>query len=199
MNNLIGWMRRGLGRAATGLTCAASVMVLAGCTHTVPADIKFDAANPKALVVIGLEGLDHWQGRSFSLSFRGIDASGKIDGRSFTVSNGDGWVERNPTEYYVVEIEPGAYILDMASTDTGLRITYARYCEGTSKFEALAGKAAYVGNFAAPAGPGAAAHLAKPHFDAATAKLLQYSQIRQTLEQTEMRPVPYPKGSYCDR
>ncbi|MDX2236576.1 MAG: hypothetical protein NW203_03340 [Hyphomonadaceae bacterium] len=175
-------------RRADGVTACAT-----GAAST---DLQFSPDSDKAIVVLGLEGLDAWRGMSVYVYFRGVDAAGAFDDRSFSVSNGNGWRPMGPQEYFVVDAEPGAYVVSTASTYIGMSQTITTFCLGTVRFEAPAGQAVYIGNFLAPRG-GSTVVPSPPDFGAAAAKLREYANVQQSLTQAQTQDVPYPPSRAC--
>jgi hypothetical protein len=170
-------------RAGSTLRAAfASVLVmLAACaTGAAPTDIEFAPGSHRALVVIGVEGFDRWQGVSATLHFRGVDAAGAPDGRGFTVSNGNGWREMHPAEYFVVDVEPGRYVATNLMTVVHPTTTLVTFCPGTVRFDVPAGQAVYVGNLYVPRS-GPTVEQRPSHFEAAAAKLAEYPGVSQRL------------------
>jgi hypothetical protein len=178
------------------IATGAALLALGGCTSGVDKDIQFGPDSSKALVVIGVVGLDQWQDNAFGMIFRGVDGAGAMDSRAFTVSNGSGWKTMNPVEYFVIEAEPGPYVIAETDTVLGIRQEFTRYCQGTWKFELPRGKAVYIGDFVA-AKDGVAVP-ALPHPEAATAKLTQYPHVAQSLTQAKLQRVAYPASRFCD-
>lgn len=132
------------------------------------------------------------------LRYRGVDAAGNFDGRSFTVSNGNGWMQMESTEYFVIEVDPGAYVASGMMTHTGYQQTNTTFCLGTISFVAPAGQAVYVGNMHVPR-LGATIMPRPPNMQAAAAKLAEYPGVQQTVTAAEMQNVTYPPSGMCDR
>lgn len=181
------------------VVAGVALLALGGCaTGAADKDLQFAPDSKKALVVMGLENLEDWRGMSVGVIFRGMDANGKIDRRDFFVSNGNGWLKMQPTEYLVVEVDAGTYFADGTSTHNGFQQTMIRYCKGTMRFDAPAGKAIYIGNFVAPPlNSGLGVKPVAPHLDAATAKMAEYPGIKQSLTAVEPTPAPYPDPDRC--
>lgn len=146
--------------------------------------------------MIGIEGFDQWRWLSASLSYRGVGADGNFDRRSFSVSNGNGWMPMNKTEYFVVEVDPGTYVASGVATHNGYKQTYTTFCLGTISFVAPAGQAVYVGNVQVPL-RGATILPSPPNMEAATARLAEYPGVKQSLTPAAMRNVPYPQSRAC--
>ena len=178
------------------IAAGAVLLALGGCASGADKDIQFSSESSKALVVIGVVGLDQWQDNSFAMNFRGVNGAGAMDSRVFVVSNGSGWKTMNPVEYFVIEAEPGSYVVAETNTVLGIRQEFTRYCQGTWKFELPRGKAVYIGDFVA-AKDGVALPVL-PHPEAATAKLAQYPHVAQSLTQAKLQPVAYPASRFCD-
>ncbi len=179
---------------------AATALPLMGCaTGAVDKDFAFDAASNKAVVVFGWEGLDHWRNRSIYLYFNGVDAGGMLDKRRFSASNGNGWNKMESTEYFVMEVDPGAYVVNHTSLGLGMRTVDVDYCKGTIEFEAKAGQAVYIGNFVAPILSTEGVHMGMPRLDAAKAQMAGFPNVRGTLTEEKPRNVPFPRSSACDR
>jgi hypothetical protein len=173
------------------------LLLLGGCTGAADNNISFGADSPKALAVIGLEGLDRWGENGVTLIFRGIDASGATDRRSFSVGNGGGWITNRPAEYFVVEAEPGSYIAEMTLSTIGSERSYVRYCDGTWKFTLAPGQVTHIGNFLVPPN-GDVAMPATPRFEAAAAKLAEYPQVQQKLIPARLEKAAFPQSRFCD-
>lgn len=173
------------------------LLLLGGCTGAADKSIAFGPSSPKALVVIGVEGLDNYKENALGIIFRGLDVSGGLDSRSFWVGNGDGWRNNQPTEYYVVEAEPGLYIAELTLAAVRLERYYNRYCDGTWKFTLAPGQVTYIGNFYAKPN-GAEAVPVAPHPEAAAAKLAEYPQVEQKMAVARLEKAPFPQSRFCD-
>jgi hypothetical protein len=189
---------RGLVLIARASLAVVAAMLVGCATGTAPAGLQFTPQSERAIVVIGVEGLDQWRLMSARLSYRGVDASGNFDKREFSISNGNGWRAMQPTEYFVVEVEPGAYVATGVATHTGNANTYATFCLGTVRFDAPAGQAVYVGNVYLPPG-GFTLRPRPPRVAEAAAKLAEFPGVQQTLSEVEMREAAYPPSRQCDR
>lgn len=171
-----------------------SLLLAGGCsTGTADKEIQFHSGSSKALVVLGLEGLNAWRNHAVRVNFRGLSVNGKLDKRGFSFSNGNGWRVMQPIEYLVAVVDAGTYVASATVTDIGVQTRYAVYCRGTVRFDAPAGKAVYIGNFTAPALGAYNIGYAAPRFEMAAAKLAEFPNVTQGL--VEARPVPilYPK------
>jgi hypothetical protein len=174
------------------------IAMLCGCaTGAADKGMMFDSNSSKAVVVLGWTGLDGWRGRSVGISFRGVDTANHLDKRTFFVSNGNGWEAMKPIEYFVLEVDPGAYVANSTVSSNGVQQLFASFCLGTVRFEASAGKAVYIGNFEAPEGLGAVT-ASPPDFEAAKVKLSEYPGVKEALAESLMRKSPYP-DSECRR
>ncbi|TWB18901.1 hypothetical protein [Nitrospirillum bahiense] len=169
---------------------------LLGCaTGEASKDIVFSADSKKAIVVLGWEGLDQYGGTSLRLQFRGTSMLGPFDDRYFSLANGKGLIERQPTEYFVAEVDPGYYVVDSVDVRWSQEVI-VRMCKGTIKFFLAPGKVTYIGNFASTFG-GAAVKSAKPQPQAAAAKLAEFPHITQPMTVATVSNVPYPKREDC--
>jgi len=181
------------------IAACAALVFLGGCaTGAADKDLSFGPDSKKALVVLGLENLEQWRGMSVGVIFKGLDANRKLDRRDFYVSNGNGWLAMQPVEYLVVEVDAGTYVADATMTHNGVQQTMIRYCKGTLTFDAPAGKAVYIGNFAAPPlNSGIGVRPVAPHLEAAVAKMAEFPNIKQGLTQGQVTPVSYPDPERC--
>lgn len=178
---------------------AAAALALTGCaTGAASTDLQFTPESERAIVVVGVEGFNQWRGMSALLNYRGVDEAGNFDRRSFSVSNGNGWLPMEATEYFVVEVDPGTYVASGMITHSGNMQINTMFCLGTISFEAPAGQAVYVGNLQVPR-IGATILPRPPNMEAAAAKLLEYPGVQQTLTAAEMQDVPYPPSRMCER
>ena len=184
---------------AVGAVLAAAALALSGCaTGAASTDLQFTPDSERAIVVIGVEGFDQWRGMSALLHYRGVDASGNFERRNFSVSNGNGWMPMESTEYFVVEVDPGTYVASGMMTHTGYSQINTTFCLGTISFVAPAGQAVYVGNLQVPR-MGASILPRPPNMEAAAAKLSEYPGVQQSLTPAVMQDVPYPPSRMCDR
>jgi hypothetical protein len=173
-----------------------ALAALVGCaTGEASKDIVFGADSKKAIIVLGWEGLDQYGGTSLRMQFRGTSMLGPFDDRYFSLANGKGLVERQPTEYFVAEVDPGYYVVDSVDVRWSQEVI-VRMCKGTIKFYLAPGKVTYIGNFASTYG-GAAVTSAKPHPQAAAAKLAEFPRITQPMTMATVSNVPYPKREDC--
>ncbi|MEE3626120.1 hypothetical protein UCD39_19400 [Nitrospirillum sp. BR 11752] len=178
------------------LSPALALFMLTGCaTGEANKDINFNANSKNGIMVLGWEGLDNYYTAGIQIYFHGVDRNGKFDGRVFSISNGNPYERKNPSEYYVVEVEPGYYVFDYAVTHPVIT-KIDRLCLGTIKFEIQAGMVSYVGNIhSALNGP--PIQTVPSHREEATAKLTEFPHITQPLTTARVWNVPYPDKTQC--
>lgn len=175
------------------------------CTGTVPEGYRFDQSSSKAIVIAGVENLGINTG-NFVADFRPYDPKTEYlkEGSGFSIGDKGGWSFFQGRHYFVVEAEPGDYVLH--HTNSFIFSGFNRgnltqlYCDKSFRFSLESGKVHYIGNYSAIVQINQ-----KPTFlgfrtQEATDALSAYKNIEVPLNEITTKSASYrvKNGAYCE-